>query len=107
MRLVGAAQLQLGARGAYERDHKDTVNTDLRSTGDAIVRLYVGTNSYKMLIDVQVTGREASAPTWLGSGGGEFQLSNHIWLNATAGWEHSNGDGKFVSSFKFKFNPPD
>lgn len=105
-RLGGSAQLLLGARGAYERDIKDTLNTDLRPTGDGILRLYAGSNSYKVLIDAQVTGREASAPKWLASGGGELQLSDLVWITATLGWEHFSGDGKFVSSFKFKLNAP-
>lgn len=105
-RLAPHAQALVGLRGAYARDPEDTVHTGLRRSGDAILRVYVGSNAYKALLEGQATGRQSSAPKWLANGGGELQVSSILWVTATVGWEATGADrGKFVSSFKVKFNP--
>jgi hypothetical protein len=103
------AQLLLGARGAYERDSVDApVATDLRAVGDAVVRLYAGSNAYKVYGEAQATARASSGPGWLGNLGGELQLSDMLWLTASAGWQArgSLGGGRIVSAFKLKLTPP-
>jgi hypothetical protein len=103
------AQLLLGARGAYERDSTDAaVATDLRATGDAVVRVYVGSNAYKVLGEAQATAQASSAPRWLANVGGELQLAEMLWLTASAGWQATGalGDGGIVSAFKIKLTPP-
>ncbi len=102
------AQLMIGGRGAYERDVTDTSNVNLRATGDAILRLYLGNNAYKFLAEAQGTGRAEGQPKWLASAGGEFQISKLVWITGTAGFQAVGalGKGKLVSAFKVKFNPP-
>ena len=102
------AQLLIGARGAYERDADNLATSDLRGAGDAAVRLYAGSNEYKLLAEAQGTGRSSAVPRWLANIGGELQVADVMWLQASAGWKADGAlsKGKYVSSFKFKFNPP-
>ena len=106
--LTANTQMLIGVRGAHERELTDTAQTPaLRTIGDATVRVYFGSNAYKVLAEGQVT-RGSSSSSWLTNVGGELHLSDTIWINASAGWKATNltDKGKFVSSFKFKFNPP-
>jgi hypothetical protein len=101
-------QLLFGGRYAYERNLADTTSDDLENTFDAVTRMYVGSNKYKVLVELQGTGRTSSAPKWVGNGGGELQLGPTLWVNASAGYEATGdiGSGHFISSFKIKFIPP-
>jgi len=100
-------QLLLGTRGAYERDVKDTTSSNLRGTGDAVLRLYVGSNQYKAIGEIQGTWRADNQPLWLGNLGGEFKLSSALWITATFGYEATGrvGNGRLVSNWKLKFTP--
>ncbi len=99
-------QLLIGGRGAYERQPSDTATkNDLQGSGDGVVRLYFGSNSYKVMAEAQGTGGKM-LPKWLLNAGGELHLSTIIWINASVGWKSEGSTGKFVSSFKVNFNPP-
>lgn len=102
------AQLLVGGRGAYERDPSaDTIGAGLRGVGDATARLYVGGNRYKVLAELQATGRASAAPRWLGNVGGELQLAPILWASVSAGWRAAGAldRGRVVSAVTFKFNP--
>ena len=101
-------QLLVGARGAYERDLADSTAGDLEGSGDVTVRLYVGSNRYKALGEVQGSARAEQKPRWLGNLGGELQLATSIWVTATIGYTATGdiGRGSLVSNWKFKFTPP-
>lgn len=101
-------QLLFGTRGAYERDLKDTSASLLKGTADAVLRLYVGSNQYKALGELQGTGRVETKPRWLANLGGEFKLNSAVWVTATIGYEASGRmrNGKMVSNWKLKFTPP-
>ena len=101
-------QMLLGTRGAYERDLKDTTASDLAGTADAVLRLYVGSNQYKALGELQGTGRATTKPRWLANFGGEFKLNSAVWVTATVGYEATGrlSSGRMVSNWKLKFTPP-
>lgn len=105
--LSQSAQILLGGRGAYERDLTDTAHSELRRTGDAAVRLYLGSNRYKVSAEIQGTARASSLPGWLGKIGGELQLADVVWVDMSAGWKATGtlSKGRFVSSLKLKLNP--
>ncbi len=99
-------QLLLGAHAAYERDFSDTTTTDLKGTGDIALRLYAGSNRYKALGEIQATARASTDPKVLGKIGGELQLAESIWIEASLGYQsEGSSEGKVVSSFKLKFTP--
>ncbi|MEO7363115.1 MAG: hypothetical protein ABI120_22470 [Gemmatimonadaceae bacterium] len=101
-------QLLLGTRGAYERDLKNTAVSELEAAADAVLRVYVGSNQYKALAELQGTGRAATRPRWLANLGGEFKLTDAVWVTATIGYEATGplGNGRMVSNWKLKFTPP-
>ena len=101
-------QLLLGTRGAYERDLKDSTASDLAGTADLVLRLYLGSNQYKALGELQSTARAETKPRWLANFGGEFKLTSALWVTATVGYEATGGfsNGRMVSNWKFKFTPP-
>jgi len=86
---------------------KDTTDSDLKGTGDAVLRLYVGSNQHKAIGEIQGTWRAANQPLWLGNLGGEFKLNGALWITATLGYEANGrlGDGRLVSNWKLKFTP--
>lgn len=98
-------QFLVGTRGAYERD---STGRDLRGTGDAIARVYVGRNAYRVHADVQGTGRGSSRPSWLVGGGGEFRAATGFWVDLAANWRATGalGTGRLLHSVKLKFSPP-
>lgn len=102
---VGAvSQLLVGLRGAYDRD---STGKDLRRAGDAVVRMYSGSNTYKVSLEGQAVSRASARPKWGFKLGGEFEVTKSVWVELASGWmatgaSHSN----FTHSVKFQLAPP-
>ncbi|MEO8621849.1 MAG: hypothetical protein ABI625_12340 [bacterium] len=100
------AQLLVGGRYAYERD--TTARSELQSAGDLVVRMYAGSNRYKISLEAQGTGRESSRPKWGLSLGGEFEPLKSIWVEFSSGWRTtgSMSTGALTHSVSFHLAPP-
>jgi len=100
------AQLLIGGRYAYERD--TTPKAVLQSTGDVVVRMYAGSNRYKVSFEAQGTGRESSRPKWGLSLGGEFEPLKSIWVEFSSGWQTtgSMSTGALTHNVSFHLAPP-
>jgi len=97
-------QILLGARGAYQRD---STEKDMSGVGDAVLRLYVGDNTYKVSGEASATGKASSLPKYAAKIGGEYQAGGALWVEYAFGWSATgSSSGGFTHSVKFHLTPP-
>lgn len=95
-------QLLLGMNGNYERS--DTSN-EFKSSFSISSRVYIGSNKYKVHLEIQGSIIEKDKSVWLIDSGFEMRIEENIWAEFTAGIESSESfqESLIVTDFKFKY----
>ncbi len=95
------AQWIVGAKMASDRD---SVTRKFEVAGSAVTRLYAGTNTQKVYLDLQASKRADEDTEFVLSGGAEINVTSGMWVNLSAGsqWNGGVSDGRFRARFGFK-----
>lgn len=105
-------QVLIGLKGSLARDTTGVVTDNkFKGEGSAGLRLYIGTNRYKMLTEVQLESEQTggnTVETVLINGGGEASLFNGTWMSFGGGVQYNSMTEQWdvVSKFTVKLGLP-
>ncbi len=98
-------QTLIGMKASLGRDAAGALK---QAEGSVALRSYYGENTGKGFLEADWTLKKAEAPAYLVSAGGELDLANGIWVEATLGLvKRGAEDPKISTSFNIKVATPE
>jgi hypothetical protein len=96
-------QLLIGARMSLAKPNFESEELDINATFSS--RLYVGTNTAKVLAELLLSSQEDQKVELMFNAGGEARLTSGLWAEFTAGALHSGATkrAKLVTDFRLKY----
>jgi hypothetical protein len=94
--------------GLWEGAERDSITADMRFTGKANARFYLGRNYAKIFLEGQAKLMDERSPVLLLNSGGEIRPPFGGWARLSAGieFDSNSGSDNLVTNFAYKFGFP-
>lgn len=94
-------QILAGANADYS---KNIGENKYKGQGSIALRLYAGSNNYKVYAETQSTFIDSKKPEWLFNSGLEMRIEENLWMEFSAGFEKNElSSNSLVTDFKLKY----